>query len=84
MPASLTFDADISYKKPGTGVWDGEDKVLLFQERAEETVTETTHRSVAVEITFQALEPKSFQIRRVWFEGKQDIPVNSDDGWPYK
>jgi hypothetical protein len=84
MPATLTFDADISYKKAGTGVWDGEDKVLLFQETAEETVTETAHRSVAVEITFEALEPKSFQIRRVWFEGKQDIPVKSDEGWPYK
>jgi hypothetical protein len=84
MPATITFDAEISYDDPNTGVWDSEDKVLLFQETKEKTVTSTVHRSVAVEMTFQALQPRSFQIRRVWFEGKQDIPVESDEGWPYK
>jgi hypothetical protein len=84
MPATITFDAEISYDDPNTGIWDSEDKVLLFQETKEERVTSTVHRSVAVEMTFQPLRPSSFQIRRVWFEGKQDIPVESAEGCPYK
>jgi hypothetical protein len=83
MPAMITFDAEISYDDPNTGIWDSEDKVLLFQETKEKTVTSTVHRSVAVEMTFQPLKPSSFQIRRVWFEGN-DIPVESEQGWPYK
>lgn len=84
MPATITFDAEISYDDPNTGVWDSEDKVLLFQETKEETVTSTVHRSVAVEMTFQPLQPSSVQIRRVWFEGKDDVPVESDEDWPYR
>jgi hypothetical protein len=83
-PAVVTFDAEISYDDPNTGVWDSEDKVMLFQETIEETVTRTAHRSVAVEVNFKVLKRNSFKIRRVWFEGKQDISVESDEGWPYK
>jgi rRNA-processing protein FCF1 len=84
VPATITFDAQVAYKDPNTGVWDSEDKVLLFQETKDESVTSTVHRSVAIEMTFQPLRPSSVQIRRVWFEGEQDISVELDDGWPYK
>ena len=57
IPATLTFDADISYADPATGFWDKEDKVLLFQETVEAAVTREAHRSVALEITFKALDP---------------------------
>jgi hypothetical protein len=84
MPAMLTFDAEISYDDPNTGVWDSEDKVMLLQDTVEETVTSTAHRSVTVEVSFKALKRNSFKICSVWFEGKQDISVESDEGWPYK
>jgi hypothetical protein len=86
MPATLTFAADVSYYVPGTGSYDSEDDVLLFEDTAESTVTRTAHRSVAAEVTFEDLDPESFQVHGVWFEGKSDIGVKSDydEDWPYK
>lgn len=86
MPATLIFQADISYYDPGTGSYDHEEGVLLFQDTVEATVTREAHRSVAVKVTFVNLDPESFEVHSVWFEGKQDIGVRSDydEGWPYK
>lgn len=86
MPATLTFKAHISYSLPGTGTYDSEDDVVLFQDTAESTVTRKAHRSVAAEVTFEDLAPESFQVHGVWFEGKGDIAVKSDydEDWPYK
>ena len=32
LAVSITFRADLSYKVPSTGAWDGEDHVLVFQD----------------------------------------------------
>ncbi len=87
MPATLTFNANISYKIPDTGMWDDENGVLRFQETAHKTVSDTARRSIAVEITFDGLEATFFHIRRVWFEGRKDIAVRADRSsryWRYK
>jgi hypothetical protein len=86
MPATLTFTADVSYYEPGTGYYDSEEKVLLFQELRETNVTGTAHRKVAAQIWFEDGDPESFKIQDVWFEGKHDIAVMSDydEDWPYK
>ncbi len=86
LPASLTFKADVTYDEPGTGTYDSEDRVMLFQDTVDETVERTAHRSIGVEVTFEDLDPDSFQVHGVWFEGSQDIDVESDfdKDWPYK
>ena len=86
MPATLKYTADVSYSVPGTGSFDAEDRVLLYQDTAAATVTRGAHRSVAAEVTFADLDPESFEVHSVWFEGSQDISVTSDfdEGWPYK
>lgn len=86
IPATLTFQAEISYYDPGTGSYDSEDGVMIFQEKVHSTVTRKVHRSVAVKVTFINLNPNSFEVHSVWFEGKQDIEFESDynEGWPYK
>ena len=86
MPATLTFTAEISYYEPGTGSYDSEDGIVMFQDTVEEKVTRTTDRSIGVEITFEGLDPDSFEVHGVWFEGSENIDIESDydKDWPHK
>ena len=78
MPATLVFQADVTYNEPGTGTYDHEDGIMLFQDTVEETVTRTVHRSISAEVTYDGLDAESFQVHGVWFEIMQDIEVESD------
>ncbi len=78
LAVSMTFLAELSFKKPGTGAWDSEDKVLMFQDEVEERVEQDLEGTIGVEVAFKSLDPQSFEVKRVWFEGDQDIEVYSD------
>jgi hypothetical protein len=52
MPATLTFDAEIIYKKPGAGYYDKEEGVLFFAENAEATVAETRTAASLLKLLF--------------------------------
>ena len=56
-------------------MWDGEDKVMLFQDDVEDTVHQEHETTLWVEATFDGPDPSSFRIARVWFEGDDTIDV---------
>ena len=82
LAVSMTFRAELSYKVPSTGAWDGEDHVLMFQDEANVTVEQDIEGTIGVKVGFKNLDPQSFKVERVWFEGAQDIEVyaNHFDG----
>ena len=75
LAVSMTFRAELSYKVPSTGAWDGEDHVLMFQDEANVTVEQDIEGTIGVEVGFKNLDPQSFKVKRVWFEGDQNIEV---------
>ena len=84
LAVSLTFRCELSYKEPGTGIWDSEETVLVFQEEVKRTVTRETEGPLVVEVGFKRLDPHSFRVERVSFEGDRDIEVYAnhfEDEW---
>lgn len=75
LAVSMTFRCELSYKEPGTGIWDSEEKVLVFQDDIKTTVTREIEGPLVVEVGFRRLDPHSFRVQRVWFEGDRDIEV---------
>ena len=82
LAVSITFRADLSYKVPSTGAWDSEDHVLVFQDETDATVEQDIESTIGVEVGFKNLDPQSCEVKRVWFEGDQNIEVyaNHFDG----
>ena len=78
LAVSMTFLAELQFMKPGTGVWDSEDKVLMFQKEVKGKAPQELEGTIGVEVAFEHLNPQLFEVRRVWFEGNQDIEVNAD------
>ena len=54
LTVSMTFLAELLYKKPSTGAWDSEDKVLVFQDEVEKTVTQDMEGTIGVEVGFKS------------------------------
>ena len=75
LAVSITFSADLSYKVPSTGAWDSEDHVLVFQDETNATVEQDIESTIVVEVGFKNLDHQSFKVKRVWFEGDQNIEV---------
>ena len=75
LAVSMAFRCELSYKEPGTGIWDSEEKVLVFQDEIKKTVTREIEGPLVVEVGFKRLDPHSFRVERVWFEGNRDIEV---------
>ena len=70
LAVSMTFLADLHFMKPGTSSWDGQ--------YVKGRVDQDLEGIIGVEVAFENLNPQSFEVRRVWFEGNQDIEVNAD------
>ena len=75
LAVSMTFWAELLYKVPGTGAWDSEDHALMFQDEVSAHVEQDLEGTIGVEVGFKSLDPQSFEVKRVWFEGAQDIVV---------
>ena len=75
LAVSMTFIAELSYKEPGTGTWDSEEKRLVFENEIDTTVTQDIEGTIVVEVCFKSLDAESFEVTRVLFPGHQDICV---------
>jgi hypothetical protein len=51
----VTFTADVTYEDPDTGVWDSEDRRLLFTETVHKSVRKTTYASVEILFEYDSL-----------------------------
>jgi hypothetical protein len=65
MPFEAHFDANLSYDDSSTGMWDSEDKQMLFMEHRNVTVKKRDDLTVEVHVRFDGLDPKKFEIDRV-------------------
>jgi hypothetical protein len=75
------FTASITYNRQGTGTYDSEDGVMLFQDEVEQSVEGDHDTRLAVEVTFKGIDPASFRVVRVSFEGEDTIKVYADEDW---
>jgi hypothetical protein len=51
----VTFTAEVTYEDPDTGVWDGEDKRMMFMDTVQKTVHDTTYVSVEILLQYDSL-----------------------------
>lgn len=88
VPFEATFTAEIEYDVPGTGFYDHEDKVMLFQDRARKIVrrTEDYTAEVQLDVGEEELEPAPddgakfvIELHSVTIEGSRDLPVSTED-----
>jgi hypothetical protein len=85
--ATITFDAELSYVDQDNSIWDSEDKTFIFTEYAKETVERERSVQVEISVSFEGLDPDSFNIDDVSIaNSKEPILVQSSasEGWPYK
>ena len=68
LAVSMTFRAELSY----------EDQVMMIQDEVNTTVEQEIEGTIGVEVGFKSLDPQSFEVKRVWFEGDQNIEVYSN------
>ena len=76
--ATFTFEASVSYEEPNTGIYDREDGRVYFANVMEERVYRDIRRGLGVKIEFDGLDPNSVGVSSVWFQGSDDIEVESD------
>ncbi|HEX8430550.1 MAG TPA: PIN domain-containing protein [Longimicrobium sp.] len=88
IPFEVTFTAEIDYEVPGTGVYDSEDKVMLFADRARMRVRRTDDHTA--EVRLQVIQRDSrvelrgaaqefVMIGAVSIDRSRDLPVSIDD-----
>lgn len=75
------FSASITYNRQGTGTYDSEDGVMLFQDEVDESVEDDHDTRLAVEVTFSGFDPASFRVVNASFEGEDTIKVYADEDW---
>jgi hypothetical protein len=75
------FTASITYNRQGTGTYDSEDGVMLFQDEVEESVEGDHDTRLAVEVTFKDFDTASFRVVKVSFEGEDTIKVYAHEDW---
>jgi hypothetical protein len=85
--ATINFNADLSYVDQDNSIWDSEDKTFIITEYAKETVKREESVRVEISVSFEGLDPDSFEIgERSFADPVRSILVQSsvDEGWPYK
>lgn len=87
MTFSLSFDAHLSFDDSDTGVWDGEDRVLLFQDHVNESHHASETLVVQVTASFANIDPNEFSVEDVVLiepsKGYGFVP-SKNAGYPYK
>jgi PIN domain len=56
------YDAELSYDDSTTGIYDSEEKQMLFMDHVTKTVSDEFDLVVQVEVTFDGLKPRAFQV----------------------
>jgi hypothetical protein len=62
MAFEADLDAHLSYEDSNTGIWDSEDKVMLFMEHRSLTVKHSEELIMEVHATFEGINPKKFHM----------------------
>jgi len=57
-----SFDAELTYDDPNSGIWDSEEKQMLFVEQREETVERDVELIAVVDVSFEGDDSQMFSI----------------------
>src|SRR5262245_19330588 len=75
--AEIEFDADVTYEKPGTGIWDNELGRLISVDTTRQTVEDRYHDvKVSVIIALEKTDPKRSEIREIVLNRGEDFVIN--------
>ena len=84
--AQIYYEADLHYGDVDNAAWDGEDKQYIYIDHVKETVQRDAPFDVEITVSFEGLNPDSFDVESVSVDAPSTIEVETDRdaGWPYK
>jgi len=75
--AEIEFDADVTYEKPGTGIWDNEHGRLISVDTIHKTVEGRYHDvKVSVTIALEKTDPKRSKIKEILLNRGEDFAID--------
>lgn len=87
----MTFDTDfvahLSYSDSDTGMWDSEEKQMIFMETKEESVDRNEDFVVQVRVRFEGIVSEAFAVEGVDLVEPNDsylLSTSKNDGYPWK
>ena len=84
--ATVNYEADLCYGDVDNAPWDGEDQRYIFIQKIAETVQRDGSFDVEITVSFDDLDPESFEIDSVSVDAPSTVKIETDRnaGWPYK
>lgn len=84
--ATIRYSAELTYPLPGTGAYDREEDLVLFQDMVTERVQRSASVELIVALAFDEADPGKVKFAGVTLENPDTILVETsyDEGWPFK
>ncbi len=73
----ISFDAELSYTDPDSWIWDSEDKVAIYMDTIDETVSTSLDAVVNITASFGKDIETTFKVENITINGGEDIWVGS-------
>jgi hypothetical protein len=75
--AEIEFDADVTYERPGTGIWDNELGRLISVDMTHATVEDRFHNvKASITIALETTDPKRSKIEEIVLNRAEDFAIN--------
>jgi hypothetical protein len=84
---TVYYDAELSYEDSDTGIWDSEDKQLLFMDQVDETVEGNRDVVVTVRTKFDGTDPDELEMTDTELTEPTSgfgIATSKNAGYPWK
>jgi hypothetical protein len=80
----ITFTAELSYEDPDSGIWDSEDKVMLFVQTKHETVERTLGVPAEIRLCYDVAAPSKVQVFCESVNNGEPVTFEADEPCDYK
>lgn len=77
LSTTIEFDADLTYTDPDSWIYDSEDKVAVYMDTIEEVVEASIDTVVNITVEFKHDIEKSFNVKDIIINNKEDVVVES-------
>jgi hypothetical protein len=74
---TINFTANLAFDDPDSGIWDSEEKVMLFVETAHETIEETLDLEAEIRLRCDPSHPEQAQVKCESINNGKDIGLES-------
>lgn len=75
---TIEFTANLAYDDPDSGIWDSEDKVMIFVETAHKTIEETLDLDAEIRLRYDPCHPEQAQVKCESINSGKDIGLESE------